>query len=364
MGDINVPKYAQLKKEIQSWIYTGHLKQNEQLPSEHELSRLFDMSRQTVRQAVGEMVQEGLLYRIQGKGTFCSGMVGKKYKDIPTVAIMTTYISDYIFPLIVRGAEALLRKNGYRLLLFSTDNDKAKERECLEMILSQPISGLIVEPTKSAEGNPNLSYYLSLESQGIPYLMINERYSELECPSIKLDDELGGYRAAYHLIEAGHRRIAGFFKTDDLQGVNRLKGFLRAHRECKLPFMTESIVQYKSEEKFDIPLQRAIELLGSEERPTAFVCYNDELAVRMLEIVRQAELNVPEDLSIVGYDDSFLATATEVKLTSLAHPKIEMGRQAAEVLVQIIEGRVSSESVGTVMIKPELIIRESSNKRR
>ncbi|MBW7462342.1 GntR family transcriptional regulator, partial [Paenibacillus sepulcri] len=105
-----------------------------------------------------------------------------------------------------------------RLLLASTDNEKNKERESLESMLQQQPSGLIIEPTKSAEGNPNLDYYLSLESRGIPFVMLNERYSDLDAPCLKVDDELGGFRAAEHLIRLGHRRIAGFFKTDDFQG--------------------------------------------------------------------------------------------------------------------------------------------------
>src|SRR5690554_6922818 len=113
MLEPSVPKYMQLKKEIQSWIYSGRIKYNEQLPSEHELSRLFSMSRQTVRQAIGDMVQEGHLYRIQGKGTYCAGALNRRMNDTPTIGVLTTYISDYIFPLIVRGAEATLRNNGY-----------------------------------------------------------------------------------------------------------------------------------------------------------------------------------------------------------------------------------------------------------
>lgn len=360
MDERSIPKYMQLKNEIQSRIFSGQLKPNDQLPSEHELSRMYGMSRQTVRQAIGEMVRDGLLYRIRGKGTFCAPYAEHKPAEIPAVGILTTYISEYIFPSIVRGAEKVLRNKGYRLLLFSTENDKDKERECLDMILQQPLSGLIVEPTKSAEGNPNLSGYLVLESQGIPIIMINERYPELDCPCIKLDDEAGGFKAAAHLIENGHRRIAGFFKTDDLQGVNRLKGFLRAHREHRLAFDPELIVRYDTAGKFDVPLKAAARLLQREDRPTAIVCYNDELAVRMLDVIRDAGLSVPEDLSMVGYDDSFLATATEVKLTTLVHPQTRMGEQAAELLVEMIERGGQRPSADSIVEVPELILREST----
>ncbi|SDN73786.1 GntR family transcriptional regulator, arabinose operon transcriptional repressor [Paenibacillus sp. yr247] len=361
MKEKQLPKYLQLKQEILTWLHTGKLKPNDQMPSENEIAEQFQMSRQTVRQTFGELEQEGWLYRMQGKGTFVSTPQTQKSRDVQTIGILTTYISDYIFPHIVRGAESAVRARGYRLLLSSTDNDKEKEKESLNMMMSQPLSGLIIEPTKSAEGNPNLSYYLSLDYQQIPYLMINERYPEMNCPSLVVDDEEGGFKGAEHLIELGHRRIAGFFKTDDLQGVNRLKGFIRAHHRYQVPLLPEMVVHYTTEEKRQKPYQSALELLAQvDERPTAFVCYNDELAVHLLEAVRTLGLQVPQDISLVGFDDSSLATATEIKLTTLSHPKTELGSEAAELLIDIIENKRASGSETGKIYKPELIIREST----
>jgi GntR family transcriptional regulator of arabinose operon len=361
MKEKQLPKYMQLKQEILSWLHTGKLKPNDQMPSENEIAEQFGMSRQTVRQTFGELEKEGWLYRMQGKGTFVSTPQTQKSRDVQTIGILTTSISDYIFPHIVRGTEAALRARGYRLLLASTDNDKAKEKESLDMMLSQPLSGLIIEPTKSAEGNPNLSYYLSLDYQHIPYLMINERYPEMNCPSLIVDDEEGGFTAAQHLIELGHTRLAGFFKTDDLQGVNRLKGFIRAHQHYKIPLLPEFVIHYTTEEKRQKPYASALAMLGQGDvRPTAFICYNDELAIHLLEAIRTIGLQVPQDISLIGFDDSSLATATEVKLTSLSHPKTELGSDAAEILIDMIENKRANSSETGKVYKPKLIIREST----
>ncbi|MEO3944120.1 GntR family transcriptional regulator [Gorillibacterium sp. CAU 1737] len=341
------PKYKQLKRELLTQMQNGRRKPGDMLPSEFELADQFGMSRQTVRQAMGELVQEGLLRRVQGKGTFVTE-TRTTATDLQTIGIVTTSISDYIFPLIVRGAEATLREKGYRLLLSSTDNDKDRERECLEMMMSHPLKGLIIEPTKSAGGNPNLAYYLDLDQRAIPYLMINERYGELQCPVVKMEDELGGFLAADHLLKLGHRRIAGFFKTDDLQGLNRLKGFIRAHRENRAELPSRQVIQYTTEEKAEKPFAAALAMLKGADRPTAFVCYNDELAVKLLEAARRLRLSVPEDLSVVGFDDASLATATEVKLTTIAHPKLEMGVYAAKQLMAMIEQGGASSSVDMV----------------
>jgi GntR family transcriptional regulator, arabinose operon transcriptional repressor len=364
MKDKQMPKYLQLKQVILSWLHSGRLKPNEQMPSENEIAEQFQQSRQKVRQTFGELEQEGWLFRIQGKGTFVSNPQTQKAQAIQTIGILTTYISDYIFPHIVRGAEAALRDKGYRLVLSSTDNDKEKEKECLAMMMSQPLSGLIIEPTKSAVGNPNLSYYLSLDYQKIPYIMINERYPEMNCPFVIVEDETGGFLATEHLIRLGHQRIAGFFKTDDLQGVNRLKGFIRAHHQYNLPLLPDRVIGYCSEQKQIKPNETALALLGQPalNRPTAFVCYNDDLAIRLLEVIRKLGFNVPEDLSIVGFDDSNLATATEVKLTTLTHPKTEMGIAAAEILIFMIEHKLSEREFIQRIFTPELVIRTSTRK--
>ncbi|CAG7643345.1 GntR family transcriptional regulator [Paenibacillus allorhizosphaerae] len=360
MNEKTKPKHEQVKEMILSWIESERYKPNDQLPTEHELSELSGTSRQTVRQALGTLVQEGRLYRKQGSGTYVAALSERRTADMPTIGVLTTYISDYIFPQIVRGAESVLREQGCLMLLSSTDNDKAKERDNLLMLQAGPLQGLIIEPTKSAQGNPNLDCYLALEYMKIPYLMINERYAELDCPCVKVDDELGGYLAAKHLIELGHFRIAGFFKTDDLQGTQRLKGFLRAHREFGVQLRPEHVVHYATENKETRPFELALTMLEKpEERPTAIVCYNDELAVRLLEAVRRTELRVPEDVSMIGFDDSFLATATEVKLTSVSHPKAELGMKAAELLIAMMEGSAPSRN-RDIIFAPDIVLRDST----
>jgi GntR family transcriptional regulator of arabinose operon len=149
---------------------------------------------------------------------------------------------------------------------------------------------------------------------------------------------------------------------DDLQGVNRLKGFIRAHQDLQVPLPPQAVVHYTTETKEDKPYAAALAMLAEQgaARPTAFVCYNDELAVRILEAIRQAGLSVPDDISLVGFDDSSLATATEVKLTTLTHPKNELGIRAAELLVDMIEGKTAEPE--NVVFEPELVIRESTRK--
>lgn len=355
-------KYNLVKQEIKSWILEGRILPHEKIRSENELVKHFGVSRHTVRQAIGALVNEGWLYTEQGVGTFCASRDQEEKKKEKTIAILTTYISDYIFPSIIRGAESYLSEKGYTIYLASTNNNIDTEKRCLENILTQNVAGMIVEPTKSAITNPNLNYYLTLERMGVPYVMINAYYEGLCPPSITMDDERGGYLSTEHLIQLGHKRIIGIFKTDDLQGIKRMKGYVGAHRKHGVPIEPNHMITYNTEQKFEGPKEEVRRLLTLEKRPTAIVCYNDEMALSILNVTRELQINIPEDISMVGYDDSYLASASEVKLTTIPHPKTVMGRDAAKFIVDVIEGKRDLNDAKPTVYTPELKIRNSTQK--
>ncbi|TCN21156.1 GntR family transcriptional regulator [Mesobacillus foraminis] len=365
MDDQLMPKYLQIKNEILTWINANSLYiTNGLLPPEMWIAKNFNVSRQTVRQALGILEREGYVTRHKGKGTFVRTMKKSDEPDSKTIALVTTNLSNHNFPSIIKGVDETLRNRGYKLLLCSSDGDKKKEGEHIKNLTCQPIGGMIIEPTKSAHKNENLSLFLGLANKNIPYVMINERYPELSCPCIKVDDEEAGFLAGEHLITLGHRRIAGFFKTDDLQGVHRLKGFIRAHNEFNLALNPDLILTSITEET-DWKTLNAFRFLlqDSIERPTAFVCYDDEVAIKLLEILRKKRLKVPEDISILSFEESSLATATEVKLTCLKQLKKEMGIQATKIILDMIEGKQKRWNQ-EILYQSELIIRNSTKRNK
>ncbi|MCF6411522.1 GntR family transcriptional regulator [Pseudalkalibacillus salsuginis] len=361
-------KYKFVKKSIKSKILDGTYKSHEKISSESEMMRQFNVSRHTVRLAIGELVSEGWLYREQGAGTFCADRTEQTRKDSGSrknIAIVTTYISDYIFPSIIRGAEGYLSDQGYHVTLFNTNNDHEKERIYLEKIISQGFDGVIIEPTQSAYSNPNIDYYLNLERLNIPYIMINAYYDALEPVRVIVDDERGAYLQTEHLIKNGHKDILGFFKTDDMQGTLRMKGYLKSHREYGVPINPKHIISYNTSEKHTKPIEVLKSFLSQQvPRPTAIVCYNDELAMKLLNVIRENHLRVPDDLSIIGFDNSFLAEMSEVKLTSIEHPKADLGKTAGKIILKLIKRKQitqdSTEEVKSVIYSPELVLRQST----
>ncbi|TWT07804.1 GntR family transcriptional regulator [Planococcus sp. CPCC 101016] len=365
-------KYNRVKRAVKSRILDGIYIPNQKISSESELMKEFGVSRHTVRLAIGDLVTAGWLYREQGSGTFCADRSSNISYQITSpnpqksIAIVTTYLSDYIFPSIIRGAESVLSEEGYQVSIFSTNNNHDMEQGILEKILSQQFDGVIVEPTKSGSSNPNISYYLKLEQLDIPYIMINAYYDELEPVSIVMDDEKAGFLQTEHLISLGHKNIVGCFKTDDRQGIKRMKGFLKAHRQNNIPIRQSYIITYTTEEKYKKPVEELENLLvSSSDSITGLVCYNDELAMALLELLRTKNCKVPEDISIVGHDDSMLAEVSEVKLTSISHPKSEMGELAANAIIALINSKNDNSNnynASSMIYNPELIIRSSTKK--
>jgi len=358
-------KHSIVREYILSNILDGTYAPHQKINSESELMEKFKVSRHTIRQAVGDLVNQGWLYSIQGSGTFCEDKSKQQSKNqnIKNIAIITTYISDYIFPSIIRGAETYLSKNGYNVSLFNTDNNHENEKSILERILKLRPDGVIIEPTKSSIANPNINLYLNLEQLNIPYIMMNAYYDELEPLSITVDDYAGGYLQTKHLIELGHRNIIGFFKIDDMQGTKRMRGYLKALREHNIPINPDIIVTFDTDNRMSKPKERLRSLLsqGDNTTPTGMVCYNDELAIMLLNVVREKNIRVPEDISIISYDDSFLADATEVKLTTIEHPKIKMGEDAAQLIVKSITNQAKNDNeLESIIYKPKLILRNST----
>lgn len=357
MPDMNKPKYQMLRDYIIETIQSGKIGVGEKIYSENDLAESFEISRSTVRQAIGELVNEGWLYRIQGKGTFVNGEPRDKSDNPRTIAVLTTYLNDYIFPSIIRGIDNVLSINNYNMILSCTYNQYQRERLCLENLLNQNISGLIVEPTKSALPNPNIDLYKKFAEVGIPVLFIHGSYKELNYPYVVEDDAEAGYMATKHLIDLGHKRLGGIFKIDDIQGHYRFSGFQRAHNESGLQLEDASIMWFETndlETKFENHNTQLEKLLS---QCTALVCYNDQIALKLMDIIREKGLKIPEDISLVSFDDSQLAVASETKLTTVAHPKDLLGEEAAKAMINML---VSKQSYFNLKIKPELVVRNST----
>lgn len=332
-------KHINVTNELRDELTGGVYKTGDKFQSENVLSERFGVSRQTIRQSLGTLEREGYLERIHGSGTYVKTTGFHSIAQSKTVCVMTTYLDDYIFPFIISGIEKVLTGAGYEMSLKLTRNKVATERSNLVSIKNSNVCGLIVEGTKTALPNPNLELYRELGS--IPILFINSYYHELDQEKLNyvvVDDKSGAYKAVQHLVGNGHRSINGIFKIDDMQGHERFRGFMSSIYDRGLSFDESRVIWYSTENMQEIfSAENAHALLDRLGDCTGVVCYNDEVAVLLIRALQAAGKNVPDDISIVSFDNSSLAQMTQKGITSVAHPGKELGKEAARSILKMIE---------------------------
>lgn len=349
------PKYMEIVRWSRAQIDGRALHPGDRFLSEKELSGRFGLSRQTVRHALQLLENEGYIRRVRGSGTYVADRTrpasGEKTM---TVGVISTYMSDYIFPGILRGIESVLTRSGYMIQFAFTHNRVANESLALRSMLEKRVDGMIVEPTKSGLPNLNLDLYRQIQERRIPLVFFNAHYPSLSVPYVSLDDEEAGLAATRCLIRSGHTRIAGMFLQGDLQGRLRYLGYIRALAEANLALCDEHVLWYATEDRPTF-LDDPARILARLEGCTAVFCYNDQLAVRLIEMLRSQGLRVPEDFSVIGVDNCDMAALCAPPLTTVNLPVQELGQAAAATLLSIIAGN----AVTPVLFPPAVVERAS-----
>lgn len=359
----NQAKYYKLMEYIKEEIIMGRIKPGEQIPSENILCEEHSLSRHTARKAISMLANEGYLYTEHGRGTYCLDRK-KLRRDSKNIGVITTYISEYIFPKVIQGIDRVLSGNGYSIILKNTVNSTGMEANCLEDVLGKNVEGLIIEPTKSALFSNNLRFYEALDKHHIPYIFIHGNYQQLEGKSqVVLDDAQGTFSVVEYLAKLGHKNIVGIFKADDIQGINRHKGFAKGLNEAGLLYDPDNIVWYHTEDREVKPFTVIRQMVESKKMIDAIVCYNDEVAYKIIEKLGQIGVRVPEDISVTGFDDSYFSNSCFVKITTVSHPKDLLGEEAAKILLQMLKDDNYQNNPIQKIIMPELIVKDSCIKR-
>ena len=141
-------KYVQIEEDLKKLIFSDKIQPGDKLPSENTLAEKYQVSRQTVRKALNELIHEGYIYAEHGRGTFCSEMI-RHMRNSRNIGVIMTYMSDYIFPHVLKGIDSILSAEDYSIIIKTTNNSRSGEAKCLEELLQKDIDGLIIEPSKS-----------------------------------------------------------------------------------------------------------------------------------------------------------------------------------------------------------------------
>ena len=357
---MNEPKYTQTKAFILRMIDEGPYESGSRLPTEAELEARFQVSRNTLRQAIGELVSEGILVREQGRGTFYTGPRNESAQKTGLIGVLTPLPQTYIFGEMIQGMEDVAQSMGYSLVLATSRADPKREVDGLRNLLSKPLDGLLVEFARSAEITADGEAARLICDAGLPTLVCDTEAPNLDLPSVLIDDRYGGRLATEHLIERGHRRIAIVYKETNTAGIRRLEGYLEALAAAGIRRDDSLILSYRRQEDTlpVAPLARELACMPPERRPTAVFFFNDQCAVQSFAPFEEAGLRVPKDVSFMGFDDSELAATAPVPLTSVAHPKYWLGWLAARTLFDMMNADMDGFQTQT-LIRPTLVERDS-----
>ncbi|MFS0724863.1 LacI family DNA-binding transcriptional regulator [Paenibacillus sp. 1P07SE] len=278
---------------------------------------------------------------LAGKNTFSLGLL------IPDLV-------NPFFAELARHVEDRAHELGYNLIICNTDNDIDKEIRYIQLLRQKSVDGIIV-----ATGVRDDDALKELIDQQVPVALVAREMSVLSASTLMVDDFAGGYSAASYLLELGHRRIGLVAESLTVSSSKeRIRGYRLALEEAGLPY--EKALLAVSDFSVEGGKAAAIKLL-SQSSPTAIFACNDVLAIGVMQAAKETGLKVPKDLSIVGFDNTILATITDPPMTTIAQPIRAMGHQVVDLIIQEIQDERAVKQ--RVVLLPELIKRGSTSPR-
>ncbi len=323
-----------------------------------DIARLAGVSHSTVSRALRDspMIPAATaerIKRIAEEQGYSASAVARSLVTNKTEAIgvVVTSIADPFNGEVVAGIEEFANEHGYTVILANSQADPAREVAVVRSFQMRRVDGVLVASSRVGALHTPL-----LSELKIPIVLLNNQHPSAFVHSVRFDNVSGAYRAARHLIELGHRRIAYLGDKFGLHSdTERYQGYCKMMAEAGLAVEGGLIVRGDGKPEGAAAAVRP--LLSLQERPTAILCYNDMSALGVLRQAAIAEVAVPEELSVTGFDDIFFAHYLQPPLTTVRQPMREMGRRAMELLLCLVRGEDTEK---TLLVQGELMVREST----
>ncbi|MEX0780090.1 MAG: LacI family DNA-binding transcriptional regulator [Balneolales bacterium] len=274
-----------------------------------------------------------------------------KSTDSLLFGLVITDIGNPFFANIARGVEEVAYKNKHVLLICNTNEDPEKEKFFLNSMLSEKVSGVIIAPTAG-----NSAMFERLVSINFPMVMIDRRQKGLNIDTVSINNEAGSFLAVQRLIKNGHKRVGIINGIKGLSNTEeRLGGYIKALKEAGLPIVDELITYGNFVESGGREAMK--ELLSLNDPPTAVFSANNLMTLGCIKEIHERKLVIPDEIALIGFDDSTWAEALVPSLTTVKQPGYELGVNAAELLLKKLTS--NSSSTMDIVLNPELVIRGS-----
>lgn len=339
-------KYIRIKNKIKDSISNGSIVGK--LPGERVLAKELDVSYMTVRKAVSELVEEGILFKLATRGTF----VNHKRANAKVTNNIGFFLDEGIrdgisspyYSLVFRSLEEEVSANGYNLLLFSDFDDLNPIKN------TKKIDGAIICCFPRIEDKiQQIKHYL-------PMVLLDNIAADKSLPSVTIDNFNSCSRATEYLLELGHKRvgfISGLLDSDVCK--DRLLGYKNALARAGLK--QDPTLVFKGDYSYESGERGGKYFAGLAAPPTAIICANDSMAIGAMKVIQERGFRIPRDISFIGFDDIVVASKVFPALTTNAAPIEAMAKLALEMLLSELNGK--NTDFTHVILEAKLIKRDS-----
>ncbi len=299
--------------------------------------------RDTTRQKVMKVMEELNYF----PSVMASALTGKKTQ---TLGLLVPDISNPFFSEMARTIEDRAHERGLSVIMCSTDEDEEKEKKYLELLRRKQVDGFII-----ASSFHEKKLLEDIKNTGIPLVMLTQDAGSLGVTSVSVDDFTGGFEATSHLLSLGHQNIV-IIAEQRLSSKMRIYGFREAYETHGYKYKEDMVIQTTA--SIENGKKSLEEILKKKERPSAIFACNDLIAIGVIQGAREHGINIPVDMSVVGFDNTILATTTVPSLTTVAQPINEMGKKVVDVIVSNINNE--EPNAERILFKPKLMVRNTS----
>lgn len=276
-------------------------------------------------------------------------------KKTNTIGVIVPEITHSFFPEVVRGIEEVSYERGYHLILCHSAENSIREKDAISTLSSEQVDGLLISTAQTVKDS---TLYKTLIQRGLPLVFYDRCVKGIGASCVSINDEECATLITEHLINHGYRRIAHLSGPKRvLIGAARLQGYKNALAKHGIPVDPDLIVEAGLQEINGYRAMNELLSLPPEKRPRAVVAVNDPAAFGAMTAISEHSLSIPQDVAIVGFSDDIRAELMGTPLTTIRQNAYEVGKQAIEKLIDLIEGR--STSVEEIIVPGELITRKS-----
>ncbi|NQX61603.1 GntR family transcriptional regulator [Paenibacillus qinlingensis] len=353
--------YIQLKTYIMNQIQQGIWQPGDKLPSENELAEQFDVSRITVKNAMADIVEQGLIYRIQGKGSYIADNASPPflaYEPKETmgscVAFLMPRLDNLFTANLMTGIEQELAAHGYHLIFRLTHDRQDLEIKQLKELTQLGMKGIIIYPVEGETFNNEI---LKLTLGNYPLVIVDRYLRGLDANCVSSDNFAGAYDATKHLTSLGHTKIS--FISTSITGTtsieDRLRGYEQALSDAGL------FIDYRLRliPNSGLPVYDQIkQYILDNPDVSAIVTTTSTIGLFAMKAARDLGLNVPRDLSVVCFDDYEKSELSEVPLTYVNQNEKLIGSEAAKLVLSLIQN--PSQERRNMGLTSDLVVRDST----